>query len=421
MMGSMQRLAALLFLIAVAPGFTGSSPLLTDDVERVRAYTRAVEFDFVSWTLDAATLKLGQAALAAHHYLPEEEQSQLVWDYMSLIADIQNAEHQLRLLHANPDRAAVAAPIAELQGQLDDLYARRSVLSPLAEGILQSQVTALLAEQGLSSGGQPVPPLLYHSTPLPWALIVSPRASISQMANLSLETELTLEEHIQIEDAVAQGMDVSTLVVPVGGVGTYPTMVAQSSSLNWLSEVIAHEWLHNYLAWHPLGMNYSASGQLTTMNETTANIFGAEIGAAVIARYYPELVPPPPSPRSQPEEQPSAPPEPPAFDFREQMHITRLHVDALLAEGKVAEAEAYMEARRLVFWEHGYIIRKLNQAYFAFYGSYADSPIGPAGADPVGAAVRELRQRSSSLAEFVHHMQSLTTFEGLQDLLASLD
>jgi len=80
-----------------------------------------------------------------------------------------------------------------------------------------------------------------------------------------------------------------------------------------------------------------------------------------------------------------------------------------------------MEAQRLIFWDHGYAIRKLNQAYFAFYGSYADSPIGPAGEDPVGAAVRELRSRSASLIEFVKRMAWLTSFEDLQRVLAELE
>ncbi|HLE74221.1 MAG TPA: hypothetical protein VI688_08250, partial [Anaerolineales bacterium] len=111
----------------------------------------------------------------------------------------------------------------------------------------------------------------------------------------------------------------------------------------------------------------------------------------------------------------------PVFDFRAEMHDTRVRADALLAEGKIEEAEAYMEAQRLIFWDHGYVIRKLNQAYFAFYGSYADSPIGPAGEDPVGAAVRELRSRSASLIEFVRRMAWLTSFEDLQQVLAELE
>jgi hypothetical protein len=99
------------------------------------------------------------------------------------------------------------------------------------------------------------------------------------------------------------------------------------------------------------------------------------------------------------------------------MHSTRVRVDELLAQGKVGEAEQYMEERRLMFWDHGYVIRKLNQAYFAFYGSYADVPVGPAGEDPVGAAVRELRAQSETLAEFLNRMAGLTSFDGLQELL----
>jgi hypothetical protein len=74
-----------------------------------------------------------------------------------------------------------------------------------------------------------------------------------------------------------------------------------------------------------------------------------------------------------------------------------------------------MEARRRFLWEHGYQIRKLNQAYFAFYGAYADSPGGgAAGQDPVGPAVQELRRRSSSLADFISRIAWVTSFERLQ-------
>jgi hypothetical protein len=96
------------------------------------------------------------------------------------------------------------------------------------------------------------------------------------------------------------------------------------------------------------------------------------------------------------------------------MHETRVTADQLLSEGQVAQAEAYMEQRRKFFWENGHAIRKLNQAYFAFYGSYADVPGGAAGEDPVGPAVRKLRQQSGSLAEFVSRMVGLTSFEALQ-------
>jgi len=107
------------------------------------------------------------------------------------------------------------------------------------------------------------------------------------------------------------------------------------------------------------------------------------------------------------------------FDYRAEMRQTRLQVDELLAAGKVDEAERYMEMRRQFFWEHGYHIRKINQAYFAFYGSYADQPGGgAAGADPVGTAVRKLWAESSSLKEFVDRVSAVRSYA---DLLALLE
>ena len=98
------------------------------------------------------------------------------------------------------------------------------------------------------------------------------------------------------------------------------------------------------------------------------------------------------------------------------MRETRVTADALLAEGKIEEAEAYMESRRQTFWDNGYRIRRLNQAYFAFYGAYADVPGGAAGVDPVSAAVRMLRAESLSLADFIRQISWVTSFERLQRL-----
>jgi hypothetical protein len=79
----------------------------------------------------------------------------------------------------------------------------------------------------------------------------------------------------------------------------------------------------------------------------------------------------------------------------------------------VEEAEAYMEQRRQRLLEHGYVIRRLNQAYFAFHGAYADSPQSAAGADPVGEAVRELWARSPSPAAFLRTMARMNSFDDL--------
>jgi hypothetical protein len=235
---------------------------------------------------------------------------------------------------------------------------------------------------------------------------------------------MTSEEIARLERQVEETLDRSALVVPIGGVGTYPTMVMSTTDLTWLFEVVAHEWTHNYLTLRPVGALYGASREMRTINETAANIAGKEISRAVLERYYPEMAPPPeptpaPTPTGPAQPTPTPTPEDPStFNFYREMGKTRQRVDALLAEGKVEEAEEYMETRRRVFWERGYQIRRLNQAYFAFYGAYADVPGGgAAGQDPVGPAVQELRSRSESLALFLRRLTWVTSFQGLQDEL----
>ena len=95
-----------------------------------------------------------------------------------------------------------------------------------------------------------------------------------------------------------------------------------------------------------------------------------------------------------------------------------MRVDALLLSGKTDEAESYMEARRNFFWENGYRLRKINQAYFAFHGSYNDTPGGGAsGEDPVGPAVQALRARYASLNNFLQVIRRVKSFDQLMVLL----
>jgi hypothetical protein len=154
------------------------------------------------------------------------------------------------------------------------------------------------------------------------------------------------------------------------------------------------------------------------MNETTASIVGGEIGKIVRERFYPQMAAwdtlnaQPISLRLD-HPDPGDLPRPP-FDFRAEMHTTRVHVDELLAAGMVEEAEAYMRERQQFFLKNGYLIRKLNQAYFAFYGAYADVPGGAAGEDPVGPAVRLLREQSPSLAAFIDRIAWMSSFEELK-------
>ena len=387
----------------------------SDPLESIRQFTRQIEFDYTTWTLDAFEVKASQAALDYPHLMTRGMQHDLVVRYATHIHDLHQVNQDLVNLYSDP---AIKDPKLESKSLIqkrDGLARQIKLYGPVAESILQRQVSAILYELQLTTAGQPIPPVLYHASPLPFALIVSPRNVIRQDANISIIPEFTIEEMIALEDTVSSRLNVSALVEEVGGIGTYPTMVQETDDLNWLAEVIAHEWIHNYLTLRPLGINYDTSPELRTMNETSASLAGKEIANAVIARFYPERVPPPPPVSTgQPAVETPVPQLPPAFDFRNEMHITRVHVDELLAAGKTDEAEAYMEQRRLFLWDNGYQIRKLNQAYFAFHGAYADEPGGAAGNDPVGPAVRALRDKSGSLHEFINRIAWFTSYEQLQ-------
>ncbi len=388
-----------------------------DPLDRVHAYTRFAEFDYAQWTAAALGIKWTQSALGSPFYLTDLSRWQILQEYLRVTREILDSESQLERLYADPNIVNPEQASASLRARLAELYARQNQLAPFAEAVLEQQVSTALADLGLTSGGQPIPPVSFHISPMPWHLVISPRDRIEQKASISLSPDLTVDRHAALEKAVDRAFNVSSLVVPVGGLGTYPTMIMRTTALDWLVETIAHEWVHNWLSLRPLGLKYTESAEVRTMNETAASIAGREIAQAVFAQYYPHLL-------TEPGIQPiahhpvSKPQDEEPFDFNREMHRTRVHVDELLAQGKIEEAETYMEERRRVFWEHGYPIRKLNQAYFAFYGAYADTPVGPAGEDPVGPAVRALRARSRSLADFLKTIAAMDSFQDLQDALA---
>jgi len=412
---ALDKVFSLLILTIV---ITGDLPRLTAQTDQVRSYTRAIEFDYTTWTWDAFWSKIDQSAIGSPYVFDRGSNKQIVFEYLRATDELSRTDFQIEKIFADPNTTDKETTSAHLRIQRDELAKRQAALAPFAESILQSQVNSVLAELGLTAGGQTIPPLLYRSSPTPLALIVSPRDRVEQTTNISILPSLTLDQQIKLEDDVAKSLNVSTLIVPIGGIGVYPTMVMETTDLSWMLNTIAHEWTHNYLNLRPLGINYNTTPELRTMNETTASISGDEIGHLVLQKYYPELLASAPS-RNLIRFEPSFLPssglgDTPPFDFRAEMHTTRVHADELLAQGKIDEAETYMEQRRQLFLQNGYLIRKLNQAYFAFYGAYADVPGGAAGEDPVGPAVRALRQQSKSLADFVNTIGWMTSFEQLQ-------
>ena len=109
----------------------------------------------------------------------------------------------------------------------------------------------------------------------------------------------------------------------------------------------------------------------------------------------------------------------PGFDFRAFMRATRLHVEELLGQGQVDEAEGYMRAQRDEVQRHGYATRKQNQAYFAIYGSYGGGPAASP-RNPIPDLLRQMRERSDSLSDFVFQVRDVTTVDQLRARVAEV-
>jgi len=374
------------------------------------------QFDLAGWWVGATLAKLGYELTTPHNSMTDRDQIAFVQAYMRDVAEFGRLVNQVEVIYADPNIADAAKASAAIRSQRDALRASLNARQDIAEAILQEQVQSILREEGFAIGGQVMPPLRFRFTELPDLLVVSRRDKIERIASRELTTGLALEEKARIEDSVDRRFNVSSLVTPIGGLGAYPTMLPETPALKWVLGVAAHEWVHNYLLFvlSPVGLNFLSDSEARTINETAAVIAEREVRERVAQKYYPELQ------AALVGDARAHPGADVSFDFRAEMRQTRVRVDELLAQGKIEEAEAYMEQRRILFVQHGHLIRKLNQAYFAFHGAYNADPGGSpaAGKDPIGPAVQELRRRSPSLGAFLREIATVRDFADLQQRLA---
>lgn len=366
-------------------------------------------FALARWEVDTLMAKARDTVRSPLTGMNEADQAALVRAYFSSNERLRALERALTA--ALSQNGPSGSDPQALSAEISSLRRQQSYWRPIAEAAIEQQVATVLRDEHLLTAGILWPPVRFSFTDPPLYLIVSPRNQVSRRysAYLQPDTPLTLWRSLE-EDVERQG-EVAALIEGIGGFSTWPTMVLNDASLDWVLSTVAHEWMHTYLVFHPLGWHYFDNGDLTTINETVASIVGDEIGAQALARFYAD---PPPAPGSA--AAPASPdPAPIPFDFGVEMRSTRLTVDALLVRGHVAAAEAFMEARRQRFVAAGYNLRRLNQAYFAFHGSYAT---GAGAVDPVGPKLQALRAGYPSLAGFVHAVQRFTSLADLDRALS---
>jgi hypothetical protein len=245
------------------------------------------------------------------------------------------------------------------------------------------------------------PPVLVALTPPPNVLVIAPRTELRVIGSSVMQAmDVPAQERLE---ASADSTNVSSLVAPIGGLATYPSMVLEEDAPDRVLIAVAHEWLHQYLIFYPLGRDYWNSQETREINETTAEMIGQEVGGHLADSLGLAPRPAPPAPRSTQ----------PAFDFRAFMRETRVQAEQLLNDGQVDAAESYMRARRDELQLNGYQIRKLNQAYFALYGSYGGG-FAASPSNPIPGLLRALRDQSPSLGDFIFLVRNVTTVAQLR-------
>ncbi len=376
---------------ASSPGLTST---INDAVRDHRFSLLDFEFDTVlnRWLGVAGDLLTGRAQSG-------DEAGRTLQRYFDLTATINtlNAQHL----------DAAAGPDPNFQDEIDALRDERRQLENRAERILESRVADAFRDAGLSRtlplfDGQNVlwPPVDVELDRPPRVLAVSPRDTIQLRRTILLDPSLSSNDVLAIEAAVEASGRYSALVDTIGGVAAYPAIIRDTRSYPSTVDTIAHEWVHHYLFFYPLGLAFFDNNDLRTINETVADIVAGEIAARVLNTFPPVRFAPPPSTNRS---------ETDAI-----LRQLRLDVDDLLADGRVEQAERIMEAVRLDLIEQGRTLRRINQAFFAFNGVYGNTP---ASTSPIGPLLSTLRAAAPTLIEFVTTVREIDTLPELQALV----
>ena len=401
------KLIAITSLLLVC-GLGVSCASMSDFDNYLNSIVKPYRFSIAKWESETIPHEIKQWIFDSSE--KSDDEVHIVTEYFSSVERIKALKSEIQAINAG-DRQGDSA---SLEAELNRLQDQRMTLEGTAERIIERQIRETLAQQGIFN---PVdkyirlevgfPPVSFELEKPPCSLVISPRERIESMKEILLLPELNIKEIEGIEAEVDK-LGVSSLVVKLGGLGaTYPTLVTNEASLQFTIDTAAEEWVHQYLVFKPLGFLYlldltgvSRNYEIATINETLASMVSKEVSSILCEKYYPGY-------ENDVEQTTES-----GFDFNREMREIRRTVDKYLARGEIEQAEEFMERKRQYLVSNGYYIRKLNQAYFAFHGTYADKPTS---ISPIGLELKELRSQSASLKDFLNTVAVMTSHQDLRD------
>ncbi len=403
-----KAIAVILMLLIIL--LSGACQQVDDFNSKLNKIVNPYRFNIVEWEVRTLTNEFESALFGVKDYAIDDSLN--VVNYFKLLEDISQLEFQISYYRNTMDKEDLAA----MQKQLEDLKLESEAGKKEVENILEMQIRDTLNQLDLYWYKEIVglnisfPPINFSLEPPPHLLIVSPRDSISRMKEIILLQDLSLDEIEYIETEIDK-LGYSSIVLELGGMATFPSFVNNNAGLEYTISTAIEEWFHQYFFFKPAGFLYAfillgfyTDSDISSCNETVAGIVSDEIASIVYRKYYSAYYENITYENTQGNE----------FDFYEEMRNIRLAVDNYLANGEIELAEAFMEEKRLYILSQGYYIRRLNQAYFAFYGTYASSP---SSVNPIGDMLWDLRKTSAGVTDFIKIAGTIRNIEDLKSLI----
>ena len=238
----------------------------------------------------------------------------------------------------------------------------------------------------------------------PKLLVTSPRNKIERKEELLLVPSIDIETIEELEGSIDSD-ELSSVIINIGGIAAYPSIIAEGKSSRELFLTTSHEWLHQYLIFHPLGRSYFSSKEMKEINETLANIFSKKLLKSLCEKDF-EIKNKICSESPLKDEN--------KFDYREFMKNLRINVDQLLSEGKINNAEKLMNESTLILNDNGIKIRKINQAWFAFNGTYGDSP---SSISNFNDELNKLIDSYGTLKDAINDIKNISSLDEYKDMI----
>ena len=281
-----RTLKSLLFIVSVMLiAATSGDALRFNTAQEVAA---PYSFDIITWHFENFLSKWTHRVARSMPWnrLTDMERQAMVAEYFDLTPRVRELVDQIQTVSSDSSHRS-ESELEELEQELEAVRARREELQPDVEEALEAAISAVAKEHRLGAFGDFIlPPVDIRLTEPPKVLVTSPRDRIERIHDVLVDPYVQVEDREAMESQLLDSDDLSAVVLDIGGVATYPASLYNGGSLKGTLGIAAHEWLHHYLFFKPLGQNMFKSSEMQVLNETLADLAGKQIGETAL-RHFP--------------------------------------------------------------------------------------------------------------------------------------